>query len=1071
MASLKYAENYYTFRNTAKVIGTIISSSSAEEAALEAIEAKLVEANNDYLSRKYQDAIDAYKEAEALIYAQLDPKYPPVRVPGVTLSRDPRLFDPLLSVALEWMNILPVRQSLTSVRPRVLPDATLFGDAAQLDQSGLVNSKLATTAAANASADWQLAKTFTEMGNVKAATFFSNRAKSTDPATVDLLEKSTSATPAPSEPPAARLATGSVSEVARNVTTASSVSVGRTATVMRSVSVEASPTLDRSFGVKVDGAVKSFNWNADSAPPLEDVKAEVYTKRVVSSELERLVFVPISASDVALALPHDYYYVIPLGLAECYHALGDYVNAEKYYFQAASYQYLNKAIEAPYLWQRLAQLYLDWGDLHFRNGNPDIALPIYSNVITPDWKVPTSQIYANAALKPGADMASQVIASLSDVSKLTVNPKIISVILDVQQQILKISKGLDFWGIWKSSVPIWTFDYLQQVAVNFAQLAISAERDVITFWDRADQARLTRQQLSDGVDQANAEANTARMQLKAAQAQRQVYADGVKLAQQRRDDAQNSYNQYKNLAPQWATLQAEQSQISGGDDGDYNQLNAYAQQLLSSGYIYGSRATIAASVGLAGSMLSQQYELTTLQQQEKEMEAALTQAQSELVAAQAGADAAQASLDAANVRAADAANDLAVFDSQTFTPDIWSRLGDKMWGIYWRYFNMALKAARLMQQAYNFETDQSLQMIKDSYATDQVMGLLGADALMADIQSFSYDLVTNNMTKPQPIKQTISLAQRFPFAFEQQFRKTGVMDFTTTLQDFEEVYPGTYAGRIIDVKVELSGIIPPTGVSGTLTNTGISTYRIPLTLWAGDNNGRKFRVQPRETLVISDYDIHADALVNPIDSRMMRIFEGAGVASDWHLEIPPSVNDLDYSAIIDVKLTFSYKARYDPTMHDQVLQQIANRAGNNARQRGIPLRWIFPDAFFSFQKTGSLRFSLMQRDFPINERQPTITGVGVVVATANGLNPGGITFRLTSPSHAALAEKTDQNGAIDSNLGGSAWAPLASGSALGEYKLEVLAADNPALVKDGALDLAGIANIALVLGYNFTPRK
>ena len=55
---------------------------------------------------------------------------------------------------------------------------------------------------------------------------------------------------------------------------------------------------------------------------------------------------------------------------------------------------------------------------------------------------------------------------------------------------------------------------------------------------------------------------------------------------------------------------------------------------------------------------------------------------------------------------------------------------------------MALRAARLMQQAYNFETDQSLSLIKSSYATDEVNGLLGADLLMADIQSFTYDLIT-----------------------------------------------------------------------------------------------------------------------------------------------------------------------------------------------------------------------------------------------------------------------------------------------------------------------------------------
>ena len=45
------------------------------------------------------------------------------------------------------------------------------------------------------------------------------------------------------------------------------------------------------------------------------------------------------------------------------------------------------------------------------------------------------------------------------------------------------------------------------------------------------------------------------------------------------------------------------------------------------------------------------------------------------------------------------------------------------------------------------------------------------------------------------LKQTISLAQRYPFLFETQLRPNGTIDFQTDLDDFDSVYPGTYAGR------------------------------------------------------------------------------------------------------------------------------------------------------------------------------------------------------------------------------------------------------------------------------------
>ncbi len=102
---------------------------------------------------------------------------------------------------------------------------------------------------------------------------------------------------------------------------------------------------------------------------------------------------------------------------------------------------------------------------------------------------------------------------------------------------------------------------------------------------------------------------------------------------------------------------------------------------------------------------------------------------------------------------------------------------------------MAIKVARLMQQAYNFETDQTLTWIKNSYSSNSVKGILGADALMADIQQFTYDLVTSTKSKPQPIRQTISLASNYPFLFQSQFRTTGVMEFETRVDDFDALYP------------------------------------------------------------------------------------------------------------------------------------------------------------------------------------------------------------------------------------------------------------------------------------------
>jgi hypothetical protein len=730
-------------------------------------------------------------------------------------------------------------------------------------------------------------------------------------------------------------------------------------------------------------------------------------------------------------------------------------------------------VEAPYLWGRLALLYLDWGDSLFRQGDSQDALPIYSRVINPDDTAPTSVLYTTPSLTPGADIALQVLANLASIASLNLDPDIVAVIAAAHGQLAKIAGGLDFWGFWPQTIPIWTFDYLQGVAANLAQLATSVERDVINFWDRAGQATLTRDQLVSNASAAAAEVSAAQSQVLAAKAQQTAYQDGAALAAQRAADARASANQYAAESSLAISYTASSAQISGGDDGDPNYLNQLADQLLSGQDISGSQATIAAATQLAGAKANQQYEIDSLNRQANELAAAQAQANAEATAAAAQTRAAQAAADVAEIRAQGANALLGAFDTQTFTADVWQRMGDTLYRLYQRYLSMALYAAKLMQCAYNFETDSSLTVIRPDYSSDQVKGLLAADSLLADIESFTYDLISSGTGKPQPVKQTISLSDRYPYLFETQLRTTGSMQFQTTMDDFDSYYPGAFAGRIAAVEVEVDSLVPPTGVSGSLTNAGISTYRLPFSAWPNPASPAvKYRVQPSETLILSDYAGRDDSLLIQPDSRQLRIFEGAGVASTWTLDLPKPINDIDYGALLDVRLTFYYQARFDPGIAAAVLQELASRPGFTARQRAIPLRWIYPDAFFAFQSSGTLSFSLDATDFRNNETQPQLTAVGVLVATDGTVSAAGLNVGLATPASAVPVTATlDANGLADSTTAGSPWLPLATGSAPGAYSITLAAADNPSLMHGGQLDPVPIVNVSVLMNYTFTPRS
>jgi len=782
-----------------------------------------------------------------------------------------------------------------------------------------------------------------------------------------------------------------------------------------------------------------------------------------------------------------------LGACECLHQLQLFLPAGVSYAIAVlgnPVPLTLTADEIAYIWLRWSTLALDWGDALFRaadttNNFLQGALDIYQSVVVVQNGTASapaagaSPLYDIPSLQAPADQGRTIIQNLSALLQgqttaqaLGVNPAQAAVFLQIYQQLVKIQNGLDFWGHWRNSIPIWTFDYLQSAAINFSQLAINAERDYIDFQERSDQGSATRQQLTQMVSQAGAEVAAAKAQAAAAASEAQAYQMGAALAKQRAVDSLTNAIEYAQKSALAAGFQAVQVAASGGDSTDVETIQENADILQSQGYLFGTakRAAgeLAGAASLAASRVNRDYEVDSLKRTAQEMDAAAAQAGQEAAAAQARAAAANAATAVATLHGEAAQQNLQAFDAQTFTPDIWQRMADTMRRLYRRYLGMALNTARMMQAAYNFETDQSLSFIKSDYSTDEVRGLLAADALMADVQSFTYDLITSTTGKAQPIRQTLSLAQRYAFLFENQFRRTGVMEFETRIDDFDEVYPGTYAGRIESVEVEIIGLVPPSGISGTLTNSGISAYRTP-TGAASADSGLKYRVQPRETLVLSDYSPRNDGILIPQDARQKRIFEGAGVVSTWKLEVPRAINDLDYSAIVDMRVTFSYKARYDPDLHDAVLAELASRPGVHERQRGLPLRWLYPDAFFRFQDTGVLSFSQSAMDFRSNETNPVITHIGLMVATA-GLSPQGIVVGLSTPGKPTVTATSDASGMIDSSVDGNAWAALIGDTALGDFSVTVSAQDNPSLVTGGQLDLSKIVNLSLVLAYRFDPK-
>jgi hypothetical protein len=1038
MSRKLYPETAYSFRRIPTV--ALDDAAVIPRGVLLRIHRLLVAAGQAFRTRRFTDAIDDYTEVRRLLWSQL---YPLARFDELA-TRDVDLYRTLVSYSAEWMNVLPVEAPVEGVRPREI---------AQIETGQVLGlrAKTANVEVTYAAADLSTARSLERVGNAASARFFRDRAEATAPAFVD--------------------AESSVERISVSAREEASVrSDGDDGSDLRRVDLPmALAGGSRSYALQVDGKVNVIRWDAGEAPSTDDLLSKVFEPRKYLKLLPDRMIAPERPADGAAALPHVWYYETLLGLAECHHALGNFTAAEDWYVQAAGYRYLNAAVEAPYVWCRLATLYLDWGNSLFRRGDTQAALDTYGKVIDASGAVPASRLYTIAGLAPAAEVAKKVIAALSAPETVSASPAMVAVIFDVWAQLVKLAGGLDYWGHWGANVPVWTFDYLQSVAANFCQLAIGAERDAIAFWEKADQGALTRTQLEQNVALAQSEKAAADAQVAAADAMSTAYVFGELAAQQRANNATNNAAEYANLSDQWIMHQALAAQLGAGAHADPAELNRVADRMLSGSYRYPESKSVATELAaeqLTASRLQRQYEIDSMRRQQIDLQAAANQAAAERAAAQARAAAARASATAAGVRVDGALELVDAFDQQRFTPDVWNKLGERMNALSRRYLAMALDVAKLMQRAYNFENDTTRALIKPDYEVDTVKELLAADALMADIQSFTYDLVTSTAPPPQPVRQTISLAQRYPFLFERDLRTTGRMEFETRIDDFDLVYPGSYAGRIEYVEVDVDGIVPARGISGTLTNAGISHYRVPSAAWT-TGNGLKHRIQNRETLIISDHDPRLDAILTDPDRRRRRVFEGAGVASSWTLELPRNVNDLDYDAITDVRLTFSYEARYDRALHDRVLAELAALPALDERQRPLPLRWLFPDAFFSFYDTGVLTFELDPLWFPRSELDPKMLSLGLLAVTTPSSRRDGIVLKVKAPGTAEAKVTTAADGTVDAaDLAGVAGKP-----ATGEFRIALDAADNPTWVSaHGTLELDPTDNLALILGYSFNPR-
>jgi hypothetical protein len=807
------------------------------------------------------------------------------------------------------------------------------------------------------------------------------------------------------------------------------------------------------LGVTVGSDVRTLNWEQGQRPDPAGAMETVLGPRINATKLEDLITWPKHPAGQSLYLTHVYAFAVPVGLGDCYRQLGEFGRAEEYYLKAADYEYLNHELEATNLWGKLAKNIQQWGDSVYREDNLEGAMKIYRKLLTREGAEPDAPLYQKDAFEVPQRKAQTVIENLESPSEIDVDPSIAYPILITWARWQYLNAGLDFYGT--TFLPTYTFEYLRRVARTLAKQGIQAERSYVDFKSRAEQEEARRRELEQTVEMAEKKAEVSRERYEASKEETEVYEESRDLAETRHQNARDEKNKYRS-AGRWQ-YRAESAAASGRAGWDESEIRDMAEKFENGEPISGSAGKRSAAETYLSGQKSYEYQLERLKNDAEELRESKQVAEERLDVAKHRQEAARLEKDAAKKRAELARDSLRAFENETFTPEVWTHMADFMRDIAQTYHDRAVEVAKLMERAYNFENDTDHSVIGSDYGIGEAGGLLGSDALLSDIDAFTHRLVTETGGKTSRIKDVVSVANDYPFQFH-QFQQTGEMSFETMLHDFDRRHPGFYGQRVQAVELEVAGIIPSSGVQGTLRAGGFSRYRTA----DGDAD---VRVHTTDTLALSDYEEREDRIVFRADPKEYGLFEGHGVATTWHIDLPQRANNFDFRRIRDVRLVVYYEARYDAGLAKEV-ESREPLPGELTSAKDFKLRYDFPESWYAMLDDGTMTFTLTEDHLPRNQTSFTLDKLALVLDSAEGVDASNVDLSVSLPRSETVSVTTDGDGTVTGN--GTSLGSVLPSDMTGEWEISISPPESSDLADgDGGLRADAIDQFLVLTEYSF----
>jgi len=306
---------------------------------------------------------------------------------------------------------------------------------------------------------------------------------------------------------------------------------------------------------------------------------------------------------------------------------------------------------------------------------------------------------------------------------------------------------------------------------------------------------------------------------------------------------------------------------------------------------------------------------------------------------------------------------------------LYNFLSSNLSRIYRQAYNIAADMARMAEQAFQFELNDTTFFIGgDNWESDKA-GLLAGDRLILQLQQMEQAYIKGNVRK-QEIYQTFSLALLSPSELI-TLRQTGSCTFKVPEIAFELMYPGQYRRLIKSVRVTIPGVVGP--------YTNISAK---ITLIKGEIE-KNDRAVLEEHLIAKNTSISLSGALNDTgtfdfnlrDERYLP-FEGGAAISEWRIELPSKVRSFNYDTISDVLLTIGYRALDGDrtTAENDLAKTLTDYATNNGLFRVISMKYELPNAYHKLLNPAAgdpqfVEFDIEKSHFPyfLQEKGLTLT--------------------------------------------------------------------------------------------------